>query len=52
MEWQQILGFYHVAKLQSFTKAGEATFRTQSALSQQIKALEVELDAPLIERIG
>jgi DNA-binding transcriptional LysR family regulator len=52
MEWQQILGFYHVARLQSFTKAGEATFRTQSALSQQIKALEVELDAPLIERIA
>jgi len=41
-----------VAKLQSFTRAGEATFRTQSALSQQIKALEAELDAPLIERIG
>ncbi|HBZ56648.1 MAG TPA: LysR family transcriptional regulator [Syntrophobacteraceae bacterium] len=52
MEWQQILGFYHVARLQSFTKAGEATFRTQSALSQQIKALEMELEAPLIERIG
>jgi DNA-binding transcriptional LysR family regulator len=52
MEWQQILGFYHVARLQSFTKAGEATFRTQSALSQQIKALEEELACPLLERIG
>ena len=52
MEWQQLLGFYHVAKLQSFTRAGEATFRTQSALSQQIKALEAEHGAPLIERIG
>jgi DNA-binding transcriptional LysR family regulator len=38
MEWQQIIGFYQVAKLGSFTKAGDATFRTQSALSQQIKA--------------
>ena len=52
MEWQQIVGFYHVARLGSFTRAAEATFRTQSALSQQIKALEQELDAPLFERIG
>jgi DNA-binding transcriptional LysR family regulator len=52
MEWQQIIGFYQVAKLGSFTKAGDATFRTQSALSQQIKALERELDCHLFERIG
>jgi DNA-binding transcriptional LysR family regulator len=52
MEWQQLLGFYHVARLGSFTKAAEATFRSQSALSQQIKALEEELECPLLERIG
>ena len=52
MEWQQIIGFFQVAKLGSFTKAGDATFRTQSALSQQIKALEKELDCQLFERIG
>jgi DNA-binding transcriptional LysR family regulator len=52
MEWQQILGFYHVARLGSFTKAAEATLRTQSALSQQIKALEEELACPLFERLG
>jgi DNA-binding transcriptional LysR family regulator len=52
MEWQQIIGFYHVAKLGSFTRAAEATFRTQSALSQQIKSLEEELDCQLFERIG
>jgi len=52
MDWQQIIGFYHLAKLGSFTKAAEATFRTQSALSQQIKALEAELDCQLVERIG
>ena len=52
MEWQQLLGFYQVAKLGSFTKAAEATFRTQSALSQQVKALEEELDARLLERLG
>src|SRR5271169_6709163 len=52
MEWQQIIGFYHVAKLKSFTRAAEATFRTQSALTQQIKALEKEFDCQLFERIG
>ncbi len=52
MEWQQVIGFYQTAKLGSFTKAAEATFRTQSALSQQIKALERELDCHLFERIG
>jgi DNA-binding transcriptional LysR family regulator len=52
MEWQQIIGFYHVARLNSFTRAAEATFRTQSALSQQVKSLERELGGPLVERIG
>jgi DNA-binding transcriptional LysR family regulator len=52
MEWQQLLGFCQVAKLGSFTKAAEATFRTQSALSQQVKALEDELGARLLERLG
>ena len=52
MEWQQLLGFYQVAKLGSFTKAAEATFRTQSALSQQVKALEDELETQLLERLG
>jgi DNA-binding transcriptional LysR family regulator len=52
MEWQQLLGFYQVAQLGSFTKAAAATFRTQSALSQQIKALEDEFACQLFERIG
>jgi DNA-binding transcriptional LysR family regulator len=52
MEWQQILGFYHVAKLKSFTRAAEATYRTQSALTQQVKSLEAELDCQLFERVG
>jgi DNA-binding transcriptional LysR family regulator len=52
MEWQQIIGFYHTAKLGSFTKAAEATFRTQSAISQQIKNLEEEFGCRLFERIG
>ena len=52
MEWQQLIGFYQVARLGSFTRAAEATFRTQSALSQQVKALEEELDCRLLERLG
>ena len=52
MEWQQLLGFFQVAKLGSFTRAAAATFRTQSALSQQVKALEEELDCRLLERLG
>jgi DNA-binding transcriptional LysR family regulator len=52
MEWQQLLGFYQVAKLGSFTRAADATFRTQSALSQQVKALEEELGCRLLERLG
>lgn len=52
MEWQQIIGFYQVAKLKSFTRAAEATFRTQSALTQQIKSLEREFDCRFFDRIG
>ena len=52
MEWQQIVGFFHVARLMSFTRAGEVTLRTQSALSQQIKTLEDEFGCKLFERIG
>ncbi|MCU0588035.1 MAG: LysR family transcriptional regulator [Syntrophobacteraceae bacterium] len=52
MEWQQIMGFYQVARLGSFTRAAEATLRTQSALSQQVRALELELDCRLLERSG
>lgn len=52
MEWQHIVGFYHLARLGSFTRAAAATFRTQSALSQQVKGLEQELGCQLVERIG
>lgn len=52
MECKQIVSFYHVARLGSFTKAAGVIFKTQSALTQQIKALEEELGFPLFERIG
>jgi DNA-binding transcriptional LysR family regulator len=52
MEWRQILSFYRTAKLGSFTKAADTVFRSQSALSQQIRALEDELGCVLLERVG
>jgi hypothetical protein len=52
MEWEQLLGFYQVAKLGSLSKASAATLRKQSVLSQQVKSLEKELDCRLLERIG
>ncbi|HYA14190.1 MAG TPA: LysR family transcriptional regulator [Syntrophales bacterium] len=52
MEWQKIIGFYNIVRLGSFTKASEAIFRTQPALSLQIKSLENELGCQLFERIG
>lgn len=52
MEWHQIVGFCNVARLGSFTKAAGVTFRTQSALTQQVQSLEEEFGCRLFERIG
>jgi DNA-binding transcriptional LysR family regulator len=52
MEWQQLKGFLATARLGSITRAAGATLRTQSAVSQQIRALEEELGADLIQRQG
>ena len=52
MEWQKLVGFYEAAICRSFTKASKRTFRTQSALSQQIQSLEKEFNCLLFERIG
>lgn len=52
MEMQQLRGFARVARLGSFTRAAEATGRTQSAVSQQVSALEQDLGIELLERLG
>ncbi|MFH1033723.1 MAG: LysR family transcriptional regulator [Pseudomonadota bacterium] len=52
MEWQQLRGFHGAARLGSVSRAAENTLRTQSAVSQQIKALEQELGQPLFRRLG
>jgi DNA-binding transcriptional LysR family regulator len=52
MEWQQLKGFHATARLGSITRAAQATLRTQSAVSQQIRALEDDLGVELIQRLG
>ena len=47
---KQIRYFQSVVRLGSFTAAAEEHFISQSAISQQIKALEDELGVPLLER--
>lgn len=43
-------GFVTAARHASFTKAGEALFLSQSAISRQVQALEAQLGAPLFRR--
>jgi DNA-binding transcriptional LysR family regulator len=50
MEINQLLSFYEIAKTGSFSKASEKVFRTQPAVSSQIKNLEKELNVKLFER--
>jgi DNA-binding transcriptional LysR family regulator len=44
--------FYYAAKERTLTKAAEALFVTQPAVSMQIKALEQYLDVPLFRKRG
>ena len=48
--FRQIRYFQSVVRLKSFSKAAEENFISQSAVSQQIQALERELGFPLFER--
>ena len=52
MELTQLRGFATVARMGSFTRAAEVLFRSQPAMSLQVKALERELGEPLFERRG
>lgn len=42
--------FQSVVRLNSFSQAAEENYISQSAISQQIQALEKELGFPLLER--
>ena len=48
----QIKYFQSVVRLKNFTKAADENFISQSAISQQIQALERELGAKLLNREG
>lgn len=50
MDYNKIQTFVLVAELGSVTEAARRLHRSQSAISQQIQALEVELDLRLLER--
>jgi DNA-binding transcriptional LysR family regulator len=47
---RRVLTFRQVARERSFSRAAQSLSLTQPAVSQQIRALEIQLGAPLIER--
>jgi len=52
MDFDQLVTFLEVARLRSFSRAGEKVFRSQSAVSAQIRQLEQEYGDRLLDRSG
>src|SRR3954468_19984756 len=52
MDFDQLITFLEVARLGSFSRAGEKVFRSQSAVSAQIRQLEQEYGDRLFDRSG
>jgi DNA-binding transcriptional LysR family regulator len=52
MDFDQLETFLEVARRSSFSRAAEKRFRTQPAISSQIRALEEEIGAKLLDRSG
>jgi DNA-binding transcriptional LysR family regulator len=52
MDFDQLETFIEVARLCSFSRAAEKRFRTQPAISSQIRSLEEEVGAKLLDRSG
>src|SRR2546421_5623534 len=52
MDFEQLETFLEVARLSSFSRAAERRFRTQPAISAQIRAVEEEGGAKLLDRFG
>src|SRR3989440_1065747 len=50
MDFDQLATFVFVAKLKSFSRAGQKVFRSQSAVSAQIRQLEQAYRARLLDR--
>src|SRR5215467_15294289 len=52
MDFDQLETFLEVARNASFSRAAEKRFRTQPAISSQIRSLEEEVGARLFDRSG
>lgn len=52
MDFDQLHTFLEIVRLKSFSKAAQTCFRTQPAISAQVRQLEQELRADLFERFG
>ncbi len=52
MDLDQLHTFLEIVRLKSFSKAAETCFRTQPAISAQVRQLEQELNAALFDRLG
>jgi DNA-binding transcriptional LysR family regulator len=52
MDFDQIQTFLEIVRLKSFSKAAQTCYRTQPAISAQVRQLEQELQAQLFERFG
>jgi len=50
MDFDQLETFLEVARLSSFSRAAERRFRTQPAISSQIRSIEEEVGAKLLDR--
>jgi DNA-binding transcriptional LysR family regulator len=52
MDFDQLHTFLEIVRLKSFSKAAQTCFRTQPAISAQVRQLENELRTELFERFG
>ena len=52
LDFDQLTTFLEVVKLKNFSRAGEKVFRSQSAVSAQIRQLEQEYGTRLLDRSG
>lgn len=52
MDFDQLHTFLEIVRLKSFSKAAQTCFRTQPAISAQVRQLEGELHTELFERFG
>ena len=52
MDLDQLHTFLEIVRLKSFSKAAQTCYRTQPAISAQVRQLEQDLNTTLFERLG